>query len=146
VRYEDFSVDTDNLYGSIGGEVWLYLDDTSFTILGYYHPVLSLRGGLIMTFKEAIEAKTEKAKERFDNEIEQIANDVREKVIVPICKRRKWTFSSGMGIYGFYRTDNRPIMEAETLPKDVDRALEICSIEVSYSSELGHYINDYQGE
>jgi hypothetical protein len=139
-------VDTDNLYGRIGGEIWLSLDDTSFTILGYYYPVLSLRGGLTMTFKEAIEAKTEKAKERFENEIEQIANDVREKVIVPICKRRKWTFASGMGTYCFYRTDNGPVMEYEKLPKDVDRALEICKIEVSYKSDLGDYINDYKGE
>jgi hypothetical protein len=46
-KYEDIDMGTDNLYGCIGGEVWLYLDDTSFTILGYYHPVLSIEGGLI---------------------------------------------------------------------------------------------------
>jgi hypothetical protein len=107
-------------------------------------------GNLMKTFEERIANKVDEAQSRFDSEIVRLADEVREKVIIPICKRRGWTFTTGMGVYGFYDKNGDVVYlddgfyhGTRPIPKDLKRSLDICRI-VAGQHELGLYIEDYK--
>ena len=98
-------------------------------------------------FVTVIQEKVDSAETQFESTIEEIASIVREKVVLPICKKRGWTFISGMGTYGFYDKKGCPIMEWDerTKARELKRVMSILHIEVK-GFELGGYVADVSKE
>lgn len=98
-------------------------------------------------FRSEIDAATEEYVEK----LEAIGEKIREEIIVPICKKRQFSFTAAMGTYFFW--DERPgkqrsihNVDAEQLNyKDVVEAYKILDI-VGIQFEIGHYIRDFKFE
>lgn len=105
----------------------------------------------------AIDKRIERARDAFQDEIERIAADVREKLVVPACKKYNLTFLSGNGGYAFYGTYkgrevscggwNEPdLEEAKRYGWNLKRVCAALNTEVDATSCLGHYVMDVRPE
>ena len=75
-------------------------------------------------------------------QVEQLAAEVREQVVVPMLKRRGWEFLQGNGTWSIVDASNKDIYE-EDLPEPLRLALCIV-VEGAYGNpELGLWMEDY---
>jgi hypothetical protein len=97
-----------------------------------------------MTRQKKYEKEIEKAQALFQRNIEVIAEEIRNEIVIPICIRHNINFSSGMGIFNFWNPKKEHWnFDIKYGAKDIRKALEILNIDIDRSNQLGHYISDY---
>ena len=84
-------------------------------------------------YGEGIEKRVEEAVAELDRTVSRIAADVRERLVVPLCRRRKFRFLSGNGDYFFSGTRRGETVRYgdsldEHAPADVLRVLAVLDI------------------
>lgn len=62
--------------------------------------------------RKAIKEAVDYATMRFNWSITAIAGRVYLENVLPLCRRKGWTFSSGMGVYSFYDREGMPVDES----------------------------------
>jgi DNA-binding transcriptional ArsR family regulator len=86
--------------------------------------------------------------DRFNQEIEELADEVRTEVILPICKRYKMTFFSGNGRFFFIDKKGGYIELAEDARGEsrraVGHALKLLNEEVARGQYLGYFVGDVE--
>lgn len=94
--------------------------------------------------------QTEKAlavlMERYDAEVQAIADHVRETRVVPACRRIGGSFDSGMGTFGFYDRNGEPIMKWDAKRFDLLAIYETLDIEVYGQHCLGTWVSAVERE
>jgi hypothetical protein len=73
---------------------------------------------------------------------QEAAEYVRTTYVLPLCRRRHWTFSSGMGVWAFYGQDGHAI-DDDRLPAGVRAMLDA---ETHCGLTLGEYMNAVNAE
>lgn len=68
------------------------------------------------------------------------ATRLRDEVIVPLCRRRRWTFAAGNGTWGFWDRNGR-LMDNDRIPADAYALLE--GIQAPNGYPLAAYCDDY---
>ncbi len=83
---------------------------------------------------------------KFEENISALADQIREDVIIPVCKKHKLIFISGMGSFFFARgdktyTDTHDRM-SDSLREDLVPILNLLNTEVTHNQYLGFYVDD----
>lgn len=65
----------------------------------------------------------DKIAESYQNELDKILETVRRVVIIPLCRRRKWTFLAGNGTWMFCKGEQ--IISVESVPEKVVEILQL---------------------
>ena len=95
------------------------------------------------------ERRVEGARKAFYDECERVADEVRERLVLPICKRHRLTFAAGMGSWSFY--DDRYTDLGRHVVHDLDDAkrfpgltkvMKAIQLEVDRNSDIGDYVRD----
>lgn len=77
--------------------------------------------------------------------VHKLADEVRRTVVVPICKKYRLAFTSGMGTYGFH-DDGGFLYRDEALDRGMDDivvAIDMLDEEIPLRSHsLGQYVDD----
>ena len=102
-----------------------------------------------MTKKE-LEEKVEKLRTTFHEEVANLAEDVREKVILPLCRKYKMKFLSGNGTYFFVTKEgvsltgnerDLPGTQEKKLFERLEPIFELLNIEVTREWALGEFVD-----
>lgn len=104
-----------------------------------------------MKFKQeaAYRAALESAQDKFNEEVAVLADRIRTETIIPLCRKHKLTFISGMGTFFF--TDSKGRNYGDYLYRDggnarifeaVKRVLQFLNEEVSHNQCLGYFVDD----
>lgn len=107
-------------------------------------------------------AELESCREAYHAAVEALADRVRRELVIPTCRRRKMTFTSGMGDYFFSRSADHPRIrapwglgetigsadEARATPgcKGLARIFAVLDVEVEYNHPLGFWVCDVTEE
>lgn len=96
--------------------------------------------------------------EEYQRKIQELAAEYRESVLLPLCKKRKLCFISGMGEFYFYpASDDGTRFGSSWTAGDVDDAileckrylipfLEVLNQEVERDQYFGFYVDDIRKE
>lgn len=87
---------------------------------------------------------------KFDKEVSDLAEKIRQEVIIPACKQHKLEFISGMGTFFFTTQSGTYIYgrdyEGERLEKRLKPVFDLLNKEVSQNQCLGYYVSDVKKE
>ena len=102
-------------------------------------------------YGEEIGKRIEKATDALDRQMSQIAAEVRERLVVPLCRRRGFGFLSGNCDYYFYgMRRGESVRYGDSLdgeaPADVRRVLAVLDIEITRANYLGFYVEAVEAE
>lgn len=93
------------------------------------------------TYRKKIEKRIEKATKAFEEQLSKIAEEVREQLVIPICRKRGLIFLSGNADFFFC---DEHVHYADSLnseaPADVRRALKVLETEITHANYLGFYV------
>ena len=83
---------------------------------------------------------------KFDEDVSALAEKLRQEVIIPVCKKHRLKFLSGMGRFFFYRgektyNDTHDHM-SDSLREDLKPIFDLLNTEVSHNQYLGYYVDD----
>lgn len=100
--------------------------------------------------KESLLAELKQAQETFDQEVFQICERLRDEVIIPVCRKHKLTFLSGMGTFFFSKgkqtySGGYGITDARwgsKLIAELTPIFELLNTEVTHNQVLGYYVSD----
>ena len=97
--------------------------------------------------KAQIERRIEEINDVRLDALEQLAAQVREQIVAPVCRKRGWSYMTGNGRTLLYK-DNITIDTVDEAILQKQRALiptlDILNIEVGRDDVLGYYIADVQ--
>lgn len=87
------------------------------------------------------------AQDQFDQTISELGEEIRKQVIIPVCKRNKLEFISGMGRFFFTTNLGKDIGDAsEAEGTRLERVLkpifDLLNEEVSHNQYLGYFVSD----
>jgi hypothetical protein len=88
---------------------------------------------------KAAEKELNRLEREMDAAVQVLANRVREEKIAPLCRRRGWTFMSGMGTWSFYGPPGRSWTGYEgPMPIDDDKVPRAIRDLLDLEVGLGH--------
>lgn len=89
------------------------------------------------------------AQDKFQQEVQQLAEKIRTEIIVPVCQKYHLTFLSGMGTFFFtdttgciYSDECLPPLGSPRVHNAIKPILFFLNEEVSHNQCLGYYIDD----
>jgi hypothetical protein len=91
------------------------------------------------------------ARAKFEREVSELAEKIRDQVIIPLCLKHGLTFISGNGTFFFtdvkgndYTSDDVDAAYAgnKKIHKAVSGVLHLLNEEVSHNQVLGYYVGD----
>ena len=97
-----------------------------------------------------IEKELKKTEEQIDILMQNLANKVSDKYIIPFCKKYKIKFISGMGTYFFTNIKTNEILYPEQIikSKKQEKLIEILNIldklVLNINGDLSGYINNFE--
>ena len=98
---------------------------------------------------KAYEKRINKAYEAYTSEIERIAEEARQNILIPYLDRMGYTFLTGNGTYTIFNPKDRSNVfndvDLDKLPKRIKNILQL---EVNHwgMSELALWMRDYHGQ
>ena len=109
---------------------------------------------MIMNYKskdlELFASKLEAAQIAFDREVSDLGEQIRQSIIIPVCKRHSLEFTSGMGRYFFTTKTNVNINELDYEGTKWEKILkpifDLLNKEVSHNQYLGYFVSDVTKE
>lgn len=90
-----------------------------------------------------ISERLEAVARRASEEIQTIADEYRERKIVPLCRRRGWEFMAGNGTWVFYDKRGQRVDE-DRIPGDI--VFDLDSPTLGRDDLFGFYISDVRKE
>lgn len=93
---------------------------------------------------KSIEKKIEKIYGARNRELEKLAAEVRQKFVIPACRRYGLTFAAGMGSYTFYDADGS-VDRRDASERGFALALkayDVMDVDVDSAGNLGVWISD----
>lgn len=93
---------------------------------------------------KSIEKKIEKIYGARDRELEKLSEEVRQKFVIPACRRHGLTFAAGMGSYTFYDADgvvDRRDAEERGFALAL-KAYDVMDVDVDSTGNLGTWVLD----
>ncbi len=90
------------------------------------------------------EKRLEDLQEVFTKQVEAVADEFRERHLIPFCRRHRLTFLSGNGSWGFYRISNGDVVPDWELKAvgDINQGLYLECM----GQPLGWYVQDVSEE
>lgn len=102
-----------------------------------------------------LERAIEKAQRDFDKQIDAIAEDVRQRLVIPFCKKHRLCYRAGNGTFAFFpakghRARSRVVMgspfggvaDAKRAGLHMKRLFAALETWVSVNSSIGDYVRD----
>ena len=74
----------------------------------------------------------------------KLCDEIRDRLVVPYCKRRGLTFIAGMGSWRFWKGDEQ--IDDDKLPREIRDALNRPCLSNSNVQDIGSLVPDYGGE
>jgi hypothetical protein len=93
----------------------------------------------------AIGNQLSKFQETYHNNISTLADEFRDKILIPLCSKKKLTFVSGMGRFFFSTTANIDINEIDDKlieKHGLKTIFDILNIELTRDDYFGYYVSD----
>lgn len=99
------------------------------------------------SYKQALQT----AQEKFDGEVSRLAEQIRQEIIIPLCRTHKLRFTSGMGTFFFtdekgrgYTSDvvDRSYAGTLRIKRAVAPVFKLLNEEVSHNQCLGYFVCD----
>ncbi len=89
--------------------------------------------------------------ERYKRELDELADELRYRIVMPVCKKHKLTYIAGNGTFFF--TDSKDENYHNTweiadpkLAEELSSVFDILNTEVGYNDYLGFYVRDVMEE
>lgn len=84
---------------------------------------------------------------KFDEDVSDLAEKIRQEVIKPVCEKHKLRFLSGMGTFFFYRGKKTygaaHDQMSDALRADIMPIIDLLNTEVSHNQVLGYFVIDF---
>lgn len=102
-------------------------------------------------YGKSVEGRVEASVAELDRKVTEIAAEVRERLVVPLCRRRGFGFLAGNGDYFFHGTKRgESVRYGDSLdddtPADVRRVLAVLDIEITHGQHLGFYVESVEAQ
>lgn len=92
-------------------------------------------------------SQLQSAQDQFDQTVSELGEEIRKQVLIPVCKRNKLEFISGMGRFFFTTQDGKNYgesweLEGNRLQRVLKPVFALLNKEVTHGQYLGYFVSD----
>lgn len=100
-----------------------------------------------LTYAEGVAARVEALVTAHEAAVRALAAEARERLVVPLCRRRGYGFMAGNGDFFFHKECGRERVHYgyaldTSIPAEIRRVLEVLMLDAGREMLLGYYVED----